>query len=72
MTKTLQKLVDRISELPDDEQERVAEMLLSTLDGDSEWEILLADSQDVLREMGERAREDFRAGKTEALDPDLL
>ena len=69
MTKLLQEAWDRVSKLPDEEQDRIARELLEEL-GDTEWDRILAETQDELRKLGEEAREEYRTGRTEPLDLD--
>jgi hypothetical protein len=72
MSKSMQLLLERVSQMPEEEQEQVARWFLEELDDDARWDALFASSQDVLRKMAEDAREDFRSGNTEPLDPDSL
>jgi hypothetical protein len=72
MTKLLQEAFEAVSQLSDDEQDRIALRLMEELDDETRWETSFAASQDVLRKMAEEARDDFRAGRTEPLDPETL
>ena len=70
MTKSMQELLDRMAELPEDEQERIAERFLKELADNARWERILAETQGELRKLGEAAREEYHAGRTEPLDLD--
>ena len=62
--------MERVSQMPEEEQEQVARWFLEELDDDARWDSLLAESKDMLREMAQEARREFEAGLTEPLDPD--
>lgn len=70
------KLLDRVmveaSKLPDDEQEAFAAFMLAELESERRWDELFSRSQDLLAKMAEEARQEYRAGLTEPLDPDTL
>jgi hypothetical protein len=42
------------------------------LEAERRWDELFARSQDLLAHMSEEARQEYRAGLTEPLDPDKL
>jgi len=71
MTKLLQEAWEQVSKLPEDEQDRIARELLEAIE-EAEWAALLAQSPDTLRRMGEQAKAEYDAGKTEPLDPNRL
>ena len=52
MTKSMQELLDRMAELPEDEQERIAERFLKELADNARWERILAETQGELRKLG--------------------
>src|SRR5687768_42616 len=70
------KLLDRVmveaSKLPDDEQEAFAAFMLAELESERRWDELFSRSQDLLAKMADEARQEYRAGLTEPLDPDTL
>jgi hypothetical protein len=72
MTKTLQKVIDEVSQLPPDEQETFAAWMLIELRSEQRWNELFARSQDMLAKMADEALAEHRAGKTLPLDPDML
>jgi hypothetical protein len=72
MTRPLQEAFEAVSQLSDDEQDRIALRPMQELDAEARWSASVAGSQDVLRKMAEQARDDFRAGTTEPLDPETL
>jgi hypothetical protein len=72
MTKTLQKVIDEVAQLPPEEQETFAAWILEELRSEQRWNELFARSQDMLAKMAEEALAEHRAGKTMPLDPDTL
>ena len=72
MGKILDKAIKEASKLPEQEQEAVGAWLLAELESERRWDELFARSQDLLAKMAEEARKDYRAGRTEPLDPDKL
>lgn len=74
MTKLAEQAWAALQELDDREQDRLAEMILEDIESERKWDDLLAtpESQKWLEEMGNKAREDHLAGRTEPLIPDEL
>jgi hypothetical protein len=74
VTALLKKAFDRISEeLPDDEQDQIAQFLVRLIeDDDAKWDAVLAKSPDKLRELADRAFETYLAGRTSKLDIEKL
>ena len=72
MTNLLKEAFDKASELPPEEQDTFARFLLAELESEARWSQAFARSQDVLAKLADEALEEFRAGKTEILDPDDL
>ena len=72
MGKILEKAIEEASKLPEQEQEAVGAWLLAELESERRWDELFSRSQDVLAKMAEEARAEYRAGRTEPLDPDKL
>lgn len=72
MTGLLKKAFDRASELPPEEQEALARLVLAELESEARWADLFARSQDVLERLADEALQEFEAGETEPLDPDTL
>ena len=72
MTKALQKAFEAASRLPDADQEELAAAILEELQADERWDAVFARSQDALGRLADEALEEYRAGRTEPLDPDAL
>ena len=70
MTKLLDKAIAEARKLPPDDQDALAARLLEELKSDRRWDELLAGSADALDKLAEEARAEYRAGRTEPLDPE--
>ncbi len=68
MTQLLEKAVNRVSALPETEQDAVASVILSELEAEQRWDQLFHSSQDVLGLMAREALEEYRAGEAAPLD----
>lgn len=72
MGRLLDKVIAQAARLPEAEQEAFAAFMLAELESERRWDDLFARSQDLLAKMAAEAREEYRAGQTEPLDPDRL
>jgi hypothetical protein len=63
----MQQLLERVSQLPEDEQERIALRFLEALDDDARWDELLAGSTDFIDRMADEALKDEDEGRTTEL-----
>jgi hypothetical protein len=64
MTKLLQKALERLSALPDPEQDVVAARILAELDDEERWQKSFAEGQDLLQSLADEALQENREGKT--------
>jgi DNA-binding protein H-NS len=72
MTKLLERAFVEVSKLPQQEQDTVATWILEELASERRWEELFAKSPHALEQLAEEALAEFRAGRTQVLDPDNL
>ena len=72
MTELLNQAVARIKNLPDNEQDAIATIILEELEDEMKWEQAFGNSQDLLSELAAEAMTEYRAGKTQELDPEKL
>ncbi|HSY52032.1 MAG TPA: hypothetical protein VLC46_24730 [Thermoanaerobaculia bacterium] len=72
MGKLLDRVITETAKLPDEEQEAFAALMLAELESERRWNDLFSRSQDLLAQMAEEARQEFRAGLTESLDTEKL
>lgn len=70
MTTLLEKAIQKLSSLPEEDQDRYAREILAAIDGDAAWEELFEDprSETLLSQMVARARAEHEAGTTRPLD----
>jgi hypothetical protein len=67
MTKLLEKAFDDASRLPEEDQDALAEILLSDLASEERWIDALARSQDELSFLAKEALAEFKQGKTKLM-----
>ena len=72
MTQLMQKALDALRELPEDQQDWIATVILEEMRSDRKWDELFSRSPSLLERLGDEALAEFAAGRTEALDPDSL
>jgi hypothetical protein len=72
MTKLLESVVLRLRELPETEQDEMAQRILADLEDEERWEEKFAHSQDTLSRLAAKARADIQAGKTQTMGMDQL
>ncbi len=72
MTALLEKAVARARELPDEEQDALAALILAEIEDEARWDEAFAGSQDLLARMADEAMQEHRADHTRDLDPDTL
>lgn len=69
MTKALEEAFKEASRLPDADQDALAAAIQAEIEADAEWHTLLSGSPDLLAELGDEALSEYKAGRTEPLDP---
>jgi hypothetical protein len=72
MNTKLKEVLEAVSRLPERDQEELAAVILQELEDESRWEAAFEASQPHLKRLAEEAVEEYRAGRTEPLDPDAL
>jgi hypothetical protein len=72
MTKLLEHAVEKVKNLPENEQDAIAAFILEELEDEIRWEKTFARSHDVLAKLAREAMEDEKEGKTKELDPDTM
>jgi len=72
MTKLLEKAFSEASKLPQQEQDAFATWMLEELASERRWNELFAKSTHALEQLADEALTEFRAGRTQVLDPDNL
>jgi hypothetical protein len=68
MTGLLEEAFRRMESLPPEEQDSIAEQILSSLDDDAAWEQSLRENPGHLRALAREALEEHRRGETRPVD----
>ena len=68
MTELLEKAFAEAAKLPQDEQDRVAQMLLDDLAAEEKWDETFANSQDHLALLADEALVEYKSGRTKKLE----
>jgi hypothetical protein len=72
MTERLEQAIARLKTLSTDKQDAIATLILEELEDDQRWDESFARSPDLLAKLAAEAMSEYRAGKTQELDPDTL
>lgn len=72
MTKLLDEAFLLARRLPEEEQDHLASRIIAELSGDDDFDRKIAATADQLDWLIDEAHADFRAGRTEDLDPNRL
>ncbi|MEA5619294.1 hypothetical protein VB711_15810 [Cronbergia sp. UHCC 0137] len=72
MTERLEQVIARLKTLPTDKQDAIATLILEELEDDQRWDDSFAHSPDLLAKLAAEAMAEYRAGKTQELDPETL
>lgn len=68
MTQALSAAVATAAQLPEEEQDALAAILLVEMESVERWNALYADSQNLLKRMAKEAIQDFQAGGVQPID----
>lgn len=66
MTKLLEKALDQISKLPNDEQDEIAKIILDEIEDEKVWYNKFKNSQNELSILADEALKEFNNGKTKS------
>jgi hypothetical protein len=72
MTTLLARAFDKANTLPKDLQDELARELMEEIEWELHWDKTLADTQEQLDQLAEKALRNHREGKTEAMGFDEL
>ena len=72
MTELLERAITRLKTLAESEQDAIASMILEELEEDLRWDESFSRSPDTLAKLAASAMAEYRAGKTQELDPETL
>jgi hypothetical protein len=72
MTKMLEKALAKAKELPEAEQDAIAQIVMDEIESERRWDALLAKSPESLRKLADRAWNEHESGESQELDPDRM
>ena len=72
MTKTLEQAIERLKQMPEDQQDSLAQLLLHEIDENERWQQSTARHSEELQSLVADILEAERRGECEPLDPDQL
>ena len=72
MTEFLECAIARLQALPESEQDAIASLILEEIEDDRRWDEAFSRSPDILGKLAAIAMAEYRAGKTQKLDPETL
>ena len=68
MTHAFSTAVATAAQLPEEEQDALAAILLEEMESEERWSALFADSLNLLERMANEAIQDFQAGRVQPID----
>ena len=68
MTQALSTAVATAAQLPEEEQDALAAILLEEMESEERWSALFADSPNLMKRMANEAIQDFQAGRVQPID----
>jgi hypothetical protein len=72
MTELLEQAIARLKTLPTDRQDAIATLILEELEEEPRWDESFARSPSLLAKLAAEAMAEYRAGKTQELNPETL
>jgi hypothetical protein len=72
MTELLEEAITKLKNLPANEQDAIAAMILAELEDERRWDEAFTRSPDMLAKLAAEAMAEYLGGKTQELDPDTL
>ena len=72
MTELLEQAIARLKTLPTDKKDAIATLILEEIEDERRWDESFARSPDLLAKLAAEAMVEYRAGKTQEVDPDIL
>ncbi len=72
MTEQLEQVIAQLQTLSADKQDAIATLILEELEAEQRWDESFARSPDLLAKLAAQAMTEYRAGKTQVLDPETL
>lgn len=70
MTEMLEKAVAKVKQLPAEQQDAIAALILEEIEDEARWDTTFARSLGLLEQLAAEAEEEDRKGLTKELDPE--
>ncbi len=67
MTQLLEKMLNEVYKLPPEKQDAIALIILEELEDEQRWDKTFAESQEVLAQLAQEARDDIKAGRVKKM-----
>ena len=72
MTKLLEEALAKVRDLPEAEQNAIAQIVIDEIESDRLWDERILKSEEKLQKLADRAWAEHEAGGSQVLDPDAL
>ena len=72
MTELLERAIEHLKSLDADKQDAIAALIMDELEDETKWDAAFSSSQDLLADLAAEAMAEYKAGKTQALNPETL
>lgn len=72
MTELLQQAIAKLQNLPSEDQDAIAKIILEEIEEERRWDQSFARSSSILEKLASEAITEDQAGKTKVLDPETL
>lgn len=72
MTELLQRAIAELNQLPETQQDRLAQWIMEELEDERQWDDAFANSLPQLEQLAQKALQDYREGRTQDLNVDNL
>jgi hypothetical protein len=72
MTELLERAIAKLQTLTESEQNAIASMILDEIEDERRWDEAFSRSPNLLAKLAASAMAEYRAGKTQELDPEAL
>ena len=72
MTELLEKAIEELTRLTDEQQNTMGQWILEELEDEQRWNAAFANSLPQLEQLATKALQDYQDGRTQELNPDEL
>ena len=72
MTELLEQAIAQLRNLDAERQDAIATLIIEELEDEAKWDTAFANSQSLLADLAAEAMAEYKAGQTQALNPETL